>query len=207
MYVSESDYHYFAQIGTTKRYLAGEYIFTRGKLASTVYLIKSGRVLVTTSLGDGRMLTFSVLKKGSIFGDGAFADHYLREVDISAVTDVEVIVCETKDLLPLLCENQALLLMLLRHMAELSNEMAHQLVRLAHYDGKQKVVDYILVNAGATGSLPYTHNDIANCLGMNRVTVSRIMQELRAEGLLNYAYRKVTVLDRDGLEEVLNNLE
>ena len=82
------------------------------------------------------MLTFSVLKKGSIFGDGAFADHYLREVDISAVTDVEVIVCETKDLLPLLCENQALLLMLLRHMAELSNEMAHQLVRLAHYDGK-----------------------------------------------------------------------
>ena len=207
MYVSESDYHYFAQIGITKRYLAGEYIFTRGELASTVYLIKSGRVLVTTSLGDGRMLTFSVLKKGSIFGDGAFADHYLREVDISAVTDVEVIVCETKDLLPLLCENQALLLMLLRHMAELSNEMAHQLVRLAHYDGKQKVVDYILVNAGATGSLPYTHNDIANCLGMNRVTVSRIMQELRAEGLLNYAYRKVTVLDRDGLEEVLNNLE
>lgn len=207
MYVSESDYHYCAQIGTTKRYLAGEYIFTRGELASTVYLIKSGRVLVTTSLGDGRMLTFSVLKKGSIFGDGAFADHYLREVDISAVTDVEVIVCETKDLLPLLCENQALLLMLLRHMAELSNEMAHQLVRLAHYDGKQKVVDYILVNAGATGSLPYTHNDIANCLGMNRVTVSRIMQELRAEGLLNYAYRKVTVLDRDGLEEVLNNLE
>ena len=207
MYVSESDYHYFAQIGTTKRYLAGEYIFTRGELASTVYLIKSGRVLVTTSLGDGRMLTFSVLKKGSIFGDGAFADHYLREVDISAVTDVEVIACETKDLLPLLCENQALLLMLLRHMAELSNEMAHQLVRLAHYDGKQKVVDYILVNAGATGSLPYTHNDIANCLGMNRVTVSRIMQELRAEGLLNYAYRKVTVLDRDGLEEVLNNLE
>ena len=75
------------------------------------------------------------------------------------------------------------------------------------YDGKQKVVDYILVNAGATGSLPYTHNDIANCLGMNRVTVSRIMQELRAEGLLNYTYRKVTVLDRDGLEEVLNNLE
>ena len=207
MYVSESDYHYFAQIGTTKRDLAGEYIFTRGELASTVYLIKSGRVLVTTSLGDGRMLTFSVLKKGSIFGDGAFADHYLREVDISAVTDVEVIVCETKDLLPLLCENQAFLLMLLRHMAELSNEMAHQLVRLAHYDGKQKVVDYILVNAGATGSLPYTHNDIANCLGMNRVTVSRIMQELRAEGLLNYAYRKVTVLDRDGLEEVLNNLE
>ena len=153
------------------------------------------------------MLPFSVLKKGSIFGDGAFADHYLREVDISAVTDVEVIVCETKDLLPLLFENQALLLMLLRHMAVLSNEMAHQLMRLAHYDGKQKVVDYILVNAGATGSLPYTHNDIANCLGMNRVTVSRIMQELRAEGLLNYAYRKVTVLDRDGLEEVLNNLE
>ena len=106
--------------------------------------------------GKKHMLTFSVLKKGSIFSDGAFADHYLREA--------EVIVCKTKDLLPLLFENQALLLMILRHMAVLSNEMTHQLMRLAHYDGKQKIVDYIIVNAGATGSLPYTHNDIANCL-------------------------------------------
>ena len=114
--------------------------------------------------GKKHMLTFSELKKGRIFSDGAFANHYLREVDISAATDVEVIVCKTKDLLPLLFENQALLLMLLRHMAVLSNEMAHQLMRLAHYDGKQKIVDYIIVNAGATGSLPYTHNDIANCL-------------------------------------------
>lgn len=207
MYVSESDYHYFAEIGSTRRYRAGEYVFTRGDIANTVYLIISGRVLVTTSLGDGRMPTFGVLKKGSIFGDGAFGDHYLREVDISAVTDVELIECETEKLLPLLSSNETLLLMILRHMAELSNEIAHQMVRLAHYDGKQKVVDYILGNAGTTGSLPYTHNDIANCLGMNRVTVSRIMQELRAEKLLDYAYGKVTVLNRSGLEKVLNNLE
>ena len=112
MYVSESDYHYFAEIGSTRRYRAGEYVFTRGDIANTVYLIISGRVLVTTSLGDGRMLTFGVLKKGSIFGDGAFGDHYLREVDISAVTDVELIECETEKLLPLLSSNETLLLMI-----------------------------------------------------------------------------------------------
>ena len=68
-------------------------------------------------------------------------------------------------------------------------------------------MDFILVNAGSTGSLPYTHNDIANCLGMNRVAVSRIMQELRAEGLLDYAYGKVTILNRIGLEQLLDTLE
>ena len=38
-------------------------------------------------------------------------------------------------------------------------------------------------------------------------TVSRIMQELRAKGLLDYAYGKVTILDRSGLEKLLNTLE
>ena len=207
MHVAETDYHFFSEIGTVRRYRSGEAIFTRGDIAKSVYLIKSGRVLVSTTLEDGRMLTFDVLKKGSIFGDGAFADHYLREVDISAVTDVELIECGTEKLIPLLSSNETLLRMILRHMTELSNEMAHQLVRLARYNGKQKVVDYILVNAGPTGSLPYTHGDIANGLGMNRVTVSRIMQELRADGLLDYAYGKVSILDRTGLEKLLNTLE
>lgn len=207
MQVPEADYHYFAEIGTTRRYLAGESIYTRGDAASEIYLVKSGRVLVSTSLEDGRTLTYDVIKKGGIFGDGAFAEHYVREVDVSAVTDVELIECETKKLIPLLSSNESLLLMILRHMAELSNEIAHQLVRLAHYDGRQKVVDYILLKAGTTGSLPYTHGDIANCLGMNRVTVSRIMQQLRAEKLLDYAYGKLTILNRRGLEALLNHLE
>ena len=159
------------------------------------------------SLKDGRMLAFEVLKKGSIFGDGSFADHYLREVDISAVTDVELIECETEKLIPVLSSNEHLLRMILRHMTELSNEMTHQLIRIARYNGRQKVADYILANAGATGSLPYTHNDIANGLGMNRVTVSRIMQELREEKLLDYAYGNVTILDRSGLEALLDALE
>ena len=153
------------------------------------------------------MLTFGVLKKGSIFGDGAFVDDYLREVDISAVTEVEVIACETEKLIPVLTSNETVLRMILRHMTELSNEMAHQLIRLAQYDGRQKVVDCILVNAGATNSLPYTHNDIANCLGMNRVTVSRIMKKLHDERLLDYDYGKVTILNRSGLERLLNPLE
>lgn len=41
MYVSESDYHYFAEIGTTRRYRAGEYVWTRGDIANTVWVDKN----------------------------------------------------------------------------------------------------------------------------------------------------------------------
>lgn len=206
MNIPESDYHFFLDVGAVKRYRAGEYVFTRGDAATKIYLVTSGRVLVSTTLIDGRTLTFDVLKKGQLFGDGAFSDHYLREVDISAVTDVELIECETEKLIPVLSTNETLLLLLLRHMTELSNGMVHQVLRLARYTSRQKVADQILVNAGVTGSMPYTHSDIANCLGLNRVTVSRIMQALRAEGLIDYSYGRVTILDHSGLESLLDDL-
>ena len=58
---------------------------------------------------DGHTLTFDVLKKGSIFGDGSFAEDFQREVDISAVTDVELIECDTDRLFTALTENKVLL--------------------------------------------------------------------------------------------------
>ena len=71
------------------------------------------------------------------------------------------------------------------------------------YSGTQKVADLIISGTAASNTLPYTHSDIASALGMNRVTVSRIMKDLRARGLIDYSYGVVTVCDRQGLASLL----
>ena len=201
--VPEKDFHYFEDVGTVIKYRSGEYIFTAGDPAETIYLIRSGRVLISATMENGTELSFDVLRKGHIFGDGSFVAHYRREVDISAVTDVELIVCKTEKLLPVLSEHQDLMLLMFRHITEVTNEMSHQIVRLMHYSGKQKIADFILACTGKSSTMHYTHSDIAAGVGLNRVTVSNIMKDLRKDGLIDYSYGLITVLDRKGLEDML----
>ncbi|MBR0385457.1 MAG: Crp/Fnr family transcriptional regulator [Erysipelotrichaceae bacterium] len=199
----EKDFRYFEEVGTIMKYQSGEYIFTRGDLADTIYVIKSGRALVSVTTESGREFSFEVLKKGHIFGDGSFVEHYRREVDISAVTDMELIVCKTERLLPVLAEHPDLMLLMFQHITVVTNELSHQLVRMMQYDSMQKVADYILSCTKTSNSMPYTHSDIAAGLGLNRVTVSNVMKDLRNKGLIDYSYGVVTVRNRDGLMELL----
>ena len=201
--VPEKDFHYFEQAGSIVKYQTGEYIFARGDKANTVYVIKSGRALVSITTESGREFSFEVLKKGHIFGDGSFVKHYTREVDISAVTDMEVIVCKTERLLPVLAEHPDLMLLMFQHITVVTNDLSHQIVRMMQYDSIQKVADFILSCTENSSSMPYTHSDIASSLGMNRVTVSNVMKDLRNRKLIDYSYGIVTVKDRDGLFSLL----
>ena len=201
--VPEKDFRYFEEAGTIVKYQTGEYIFTRGDNADAVYVIESGRALVSITTESGREFSFEVLKKGHIFGDGSFVKHYKREVDISAVTDMEVIVCKTERLLPVLAEHPDLMLLMFQHITMAANDLSHQIVRMMQYDSTQKVADFILSCTENTSSMPYTHSDIASSLGMNRVTVSNVMKDLRNKGLINYSYGIVTVKDRGGLSRLL----
>lgn len=201
--VPEKDFRYFEEAGTIVKYQTGEYIFARGDNADAVYVIKSGRALVSITTESGREFSFEVLKKGHIFGDGSFVKHYKREVDISAVTDMEIIVCKTEGLLPVLAEHPDLMLLMFQHITVVTNDLSHQIVRMLQYDSTQKVADFILNCTENTSSMPYTHSDIASSLGMNRVTVSNVMKDLRNKGLINYSYGIVTAKDREGLSRLL----
>ncbi len=41
-------------------------------------------------------------------------------------------------------------------------------------------------------------------MGLSRVTVSRVLGDLAAQGLVGLGYRTVAVLDREGLYEMIN---
>ena len=201
--IQEEHFPYFEEVGTSVRFRAGEYIFRRGELATEVYLIRSGRVLVSTTTEAGKELAYDVLKKGHLFGDGSFLSYYYREVDMIAVTDVELIICKAADLMPMLAENTDLMVLMFQYMTEENNRLTHFITRLMKYNGEQKVIDLILTTAGENKSIPYTHSDIAAGLGMNRVTVSRIMKKLKDRGLIDYEYGIITIRDRDALAEQL----
>ena len=66
---------------------------------------------------------------------------------------------------------------------------------------QQRIARWLLIQPTADGApIKATHEGIGQAVGLSRVTVSRVLGELSALGLVGLGYRSVTVLDRDGLE-------
>jgi CRP-like cAMP-binding protein len=61
--------HYFMQ----KTFRKGAILFEQGDAAATVYLIKRGRVRIARHTPDGKVVTFSMLGPGDIFGEEVVA--------------------------------------------------------------------------------------------------------------------------------------
>ena len=60
---------------------------------------------------------------------------------------------------------------------------------------------------GGTGELPsfFTHEEIAKLAGTIRATVTKILNEFVDDGLIELGYRRVRVVDRQGLASVANS--
>ncbi len=70
----------------------GERVITRGKPAIESYLILSGKVEVSLENEDGRKVTISELRSGSIFGEAALLGNLSYGANVDALTDTELAV-------------------------------------------------------------------------------------------------------------------
>lgn len=194
----------FEEIGYRRFYAPNEAVFLQQDKAENIYIIKSGRVRVYAVYENGREINFDVLRRGRLFGDASFLAHSLRKVNITAVTGAEIITCDTSAVLEAAHVYKEVMRILFAHMTDTNNDLMHMIERLTNYDSTQKTADFLLEHTSAEDPrLPYTHNDLALCLGMHRVTVSRIMKKFAQDHLLEYAYGRITVLDRQGLAQIL----
>lgn len=71
------------------------------------------------------------------------------------------------------------------------------------HDIGQRVCRWILLMHDRAGSdeFPLTHEHLALALGVRRATVSEVAHDLKVQGLINYTRGRVTVNDRQALEE------
>jgi CRP/FNR family cyclic AMP-dependent transcriptional regulator len=78
-----------------QRYRKSDVIFEQGSTGSEMYLIHSGRVLLSVRRNEGEQTPLIVLNPGDFFGEMALVDDSLRSTTASAVEDdTELIVMD-----------------------------------------------------------------------------------------------------------------
>ena len=195
---------FFESIGQRRFFPENTVIYYENDDADDIYLITKGRVRAYLNSSEGKDINLEVLKKGRLFGDASFLNHSVCKANIITVTETELIQCQITDLIPILQQNADLMLLIMQHFISTCQYLTHTIKRLVSYNSVQKVVDFLLIESEQKKkSIPYTHEDIANCLNMNRVTVSRIMKDLKNRQFIDYDYGIVSIKKPSDLKKML----
>lgn len=187
-----------------RKYPKGAFIVGHNETGTSMFLLVAGRVKVSLASPEGRELVLNYLEAPAHFGEMALVDGQPRSSDVIAVTDVEVLSLDGKDLSAAIQLQPRLALSLI---ATLSRRLRHTINRLedmAFHDATHRVMRVVLNVATAgleTRGAPVvqgmTHYDIATLAGTSRETASRVISQLAKDGIVTTKGRRIIVsLDR-----------
>ncbi|MBA4370294.1 MAG: hypothetical protein C0418_01795 [Coriobacteriaceae bacterium] len=178
----------------------GAFVITQNERGSSMFLLVSGRVKVSLASPDGKELALNYLEAPAHFGEMSLVDAEPRSADVIAVTEVEVLALDAKDLSEAIKLQPRLALALI---ATLSRRLRHTIARLedlAFHDATHRIMRVLLNVATASyeaRGVPViaglTHYEIATLAGTSRETASRIISSLAKDGVIATKGRRIVV--------------
>jgi CRP/FNR family transcriptional regulator, cyclic AMP receptor protein len=165
-----------------------------------MFLLVSGRVKIALTSTDGKELALNYLDAPDYFGELSLVDQEPRLPNAVALTEVEILRLEARDLAAAIRLQPRLALSLIATLSHRLRSTVSRLEDMAFSDATQRVTRVLLNVATAgleTRGAPViqgmTHYEIATLAGTSRETASRVISALGREGVLNSRGRRIVV--------------
>ena len=190
----------------TDTYERNKTIFFPGDPAERVYFLTKGAVKLSRVYEAGEEITVALLRENSVFGvlsliTGDRSDRFYHAV---AFTPVELISIQADQMNQALKEHPELSTMMLRGLSSRILQTEMMIETLAHRDMGSRLVSFLLIlcrdfgipgSEGITVDLKLSHQAIAEAIGSTRVTVTRLLGDLREQNMISIHKKKITVHD------------
>jgi CRP/FNR family transcriptional regulator, global nitrogen regulator len=182
----------------------GKTIFFPGDPAERVYFLKKGAVKLSRVYEAGEEITVALLRENSVFGvlsliTGNRSDRFYHAV---AFTPVELISTPIEQFERSLKESPDMSWLMLKGLSSRILQTEMMVETLAHRDMGSRLVSFLLIlcrdfgmptNTGITIDLRLSHQAIAEAIGSTRVTVTRLLGDLKEGELISINKKKITV--------------
>jgi len=113
---------------------AGDRIIEENAVGQALYLIKEGEVQVYKGDGD-KSLLLATLKRGEMFGEMSLIEDSLTSANVSADTEVELVVIHRPEFEELLTQNETLALKIYRSFCKVLSERLRRTSNALHKHG------------------------------------------------------------------------
>jgi len=190
-----------------------EYIFMAGDDADALYIVQVGNVKVAYVDLSGEEKILSIFQTGDIFGHLFLGKYRKRIGNAQALSDVILCRLTEVDFINLIQRFPLVALNFIRHQADEHRESVARMHALMSTDAQHRLLGTLLLLARRYCcdepewfTLPesLTQEDIANMAGLNRSTVSLLINELRRQDVLGGTGR-VLMVNKKAVEQILQS--
>jgi CRP-like cAMP-binding protein len=185
-----------------RAFSAGETICEGEQLASSLFLVASGRVQIYRLTREGRRFVIATLGPGSMFGEDSLLGGEGPDAYAVALESCTIWVMPRKNALEISSTSAMFGFGLMQAMGQRVLEAENRLEQMAYSTIAARLAALLLELSGEDdlGVVNATHQELADMLGTWRETISKTLQDFRRRGLVASGRRKLTLLDRQGLE-------
>ncbi|RDI95127.1 Crp/Fnr family transcriptional regulator [Meiothermus sp. QL-1] len=184
-----------------KRVRRKEVIYRAGDRAEAIYQLERGLVRIVEILPDGRQLTLRHVLPGDYFGEEALSERQYRYT-AEALTEAAACALDPRAL-----SNDDLRALAANLACQMAQVQAYE-THLQWGELRSRICRYLLYLAGTAAQgqdergvyVTASHEEIADATASTRESVSKLLSDLRQEGLLDTGYRKIYLVDRQRLE-------
>lgn len=207
--LNDAEAEEFAGICGAREYHPREIVFTEGDDPPGFYFLRSGRARILRTGADGREQAFRLVLPPDTFGEVPMFDGLPSPATVETVERSVIVIIPREPFLALVRTKPEVALGLLRHFArrtraftELVGQIGLQTVhaRLARYLYQLAREEGVETTGGLIVRREITVQDLASLLGSVREVVTRALQFLESEGIIEVRRREIVVRDLAALE-------
>lgn len=188
----------------------GTIIVERGARLPGVFGLAYGSVKLSLRGQDGEERVLQLVSPGQTFGEAKSLLGRPGHSEAIALADSKLVVIPAAAIFALMDRDarfaRAVALLLaertLEMLAEVESAMQRGAQRLAAYLGALAESPGGNGNGGTVVRLPVSKTLVAARLGVKKETLSRLLRQLAAEGVIEVSRREISILDRDALAKL-----
>ena len=196
-----------------QRFGTGEILFRKGDPGDKLFVVLSGRIMIGTRLGPGKVNVLDVLGEGRIFGEVAVLDGAERAADAVALVESRLMVLERGDFVSFMDDHreaaQRLLAALCERVRSMSEPESYQAVRFEKLPVRLAKKLLLLAEVygestrhGVRIDLKLLQGDLGKMTGTSREGINKQMRGWRKQRLIEDDAGTITISNLKQLKRI-----
>jgi len=205
----KEDLEMLSTIVSRREFAKKETLFHQGDPGEEFMILTEGSVKVELMNSEGKELTLTILTPYQFLGELALLDDVPRSATVISMESSVLLSINKRDFARMLESYPRMSVPMLRQLTRRVRVLTDDIASMAFLDSYSRVTRKLLTLAGEMGQetpeghvvidQSLTHQQLANLVGTTRETVTKILNEMKDNGLLSIRRHRITILDSEEL--------
>lgn len=183
-----------------KKYSKDSIIYLQNEICNSMDIILNGNIIIQKIDSEGNVLTINDFTDGDVIGENLlFSTNNKYPMTITAKSNVEILHIK-KDLVLKLCQtNNIFLSIFLQSLSNKALMLTDKIKSLSMKTLRQSIIDFLVYENHLQESnkikLNMTKKELAERIGVQRSSLSRELNKMRTEGLIDFDAKYIYIND------------